>query len=203
MKIIFFKKQNGKANPLTKILISICLLCSGFLSFILLNQPVHRWEEAGEWQIKVYQKADHMMTPTPPWLMINELNMSLTRESGQGEAPWCLEVKDSMGNELFPGVSRLKIYYSEDLRIINGYALNETDGEVMSIEDFCRLSLYGPEFFSPQIKRYQDLLLLMRDKVKVDLSGEKERNVWWEKDHPWWVIYESNQPPLKAELQED
>jgi len=200
MKIIFVKKQDGKSNWRIRFLIAISLSCSILISFFILNQLVAKWEEAGEWQVRVYQRADHMMSTTPPWLMINELKMGLTRQKS-GSAVWCLQVEDIGGNELFPGISQLLIYYSEDLKVVNGYALNKKNQKVMNIEEFFHLSLYGAEFFSPQRKRYQNLLMLMNKKVKVELCEEKGRNVWWDKDHPWWIIYESNDPPLKAQLE--
>lgn len=199
MKIIFFKKQGGKGKFRNRFIITISLSCSILMSFFVLNQPVAKWEETGEWQVKVYQKADHMMADAPPWLMVNELKMTLTKQESR-LIPWCLQVEDIQGNELLPGISRLLIYYSEDLKVVDGFALNEKNQKVMKIGEFFYLSVYGSEFFSPQRKRYQDLLLVLKERVKVELSEEKGKNAWWEKDHPWWVIYESTDPPLKAQF---
>jgi hypothetical protein len=126
--------------------------------------------------------------------------MDLTREE-TGPAVWCLQVEDIGSNELFPGISRLVIYYSEDLKIVDGYALNTENRKVMTINEFFQLSLYGSEFFSPQRKRYQNLLMFVNEKVKVKLCKEEGKNAWWDKDHSWWINYESNNPPLKAQLQ--
>lgn len=202
MKIIFLKKQDGKSNWRVRISITIMLSCSIFMSFFMLNQPAATWQEAGEWQVRVYQKADHMMSTTPPWLLINEFKMGLTRQESDPPV-WCLQVEDIGENELLPGISQLLIYYSEDLIVVDGYALNKENQKVMNIDEFFDLSLYGSEFFSPQRKRYQNLLMFVNEKVKVELCEEKGKNAWWDKDHPWWINYESNNPPLKAQLQLD
>jgi hypothetical protein len=183
----------------TKLITTIVLSCSILIFFYLLNQPAVEWQEAGQWQIRVYQKADHMMSGDPPYLTVNELKMDLTR---QEDSPivWRLQIHDINGNQLFPGIVGLIINYSEDLKIVNGYALNDSGQKVMDIDKFFYLSLYGSEFFSPQRKKYQSLALLFNEKIKIELCKEKGRNVWWDKNHPWWIIYESDSPPLKAQL---
>jgi hypothetical protein len=202
MKIIFFKKQRGKSNWKRKIIITISISCCMLMSTFMLNQPAATWQEADQWQVKVYQKADHMMADAPPWLMINEFKMDLTRQESQPPV-WCLQVEDMGGNELLPGISSLLIYYSKDSKVIDGYAFNEENKKVMIIDEFFELSLYGSEFFSPQRKRYQNLLMIVKDEVKVELCEEKGKNAWWDKEHPWWINYESNNPPLKAQLQSE
>ncbi|MGI6677798.1 MAG: hypothetical protein ACOX2Q_01615 [Dehalobacterium sp.] len=191
---------------INSLMIFVSVLCIVLLSFFLLNGPGLKWEEGGEWQVKVYQKANHMMTDDPPWIKINELNMKLTRPesiqlSTQHQPLWCLEVKDLEGNELLPGVSQLLIYYSDELKVVQGYGLNKDNKKVIGIDEFFSLSLYGAEFFSPQRKRYQNLFLLLNEQVKIELSEVKGIHIWYDKAHPWWVTYESNEPPLKAQLQ--
>jgi len=200
MKIIFLKKQVGRSSWRIGILKTIIVSCSILIAFFILNQPDAAWQEADEWQVKVYQKADQMMSDAPPWILINEFKMDLTREE-TGPAAWCLQVEDIGSNEMLPGISRLAIYYSEDLKIVDGYALNMENQKVMNINEFFQLSLYGSEFFSPQRKRYQNLLMLVKGDVKIKLCEEKGKNVWWDRDHSWWINYESNNPPLKAQLQ--
>ncbi|MGI6685353.1 MAG: hypothetical protein ACOX47_07735 [Bacillota bacterium] len=199
MKIIFLKKR-GKNSILTlRLLLMICLVCLVFSSYLILNQPVAPWQEPGAWQVKVYQKADHMMSPTPTWICINELHLTLTREES-GETPWCLEVKDNAGKELLPGITRLLIYYSDDLLVTDGWGLDQENRKIMGISEFFALSLYGEEFFTPHRKRYHNLRMFVQDRVKVELSEYKGENAWWDKEHPWWIIYENNKPPLKAEF---
>lgn len=186
------------------LMIFVCIICTFLLSFFILNQPGFKWEKGGEWQVNVYQKANQMMDADPPWIMINELNMKLTRqESPQSSDPslWCLQVRDIKGDQLLPGVTQLLIYYSDDLKVVDGFCLNERNEKVMGIDEFFYLSLYGSEFFSPQRKRYLNLFLLVNEKVKIELSEDKGIQIWYDKDHPWWVIYESDNPPLRAQLQ--
>ena len=180
MKIIFFKRKKDQHRLTMGLLIAICLF-SGIAGFgIILNQPALGWEETASWQVKVYQRADHMMAPNPPWVMINELTMNLNRQES-GDYPWCLCVQDKNGYELCPGITGLLIYYSEDLEIMEGYGLNPQNQKVMNIGDFFSLSLYGREFFSPQRKKYHHLIMSVRDRVRVELSDEKGKTVWWKK----------------------
>ncbi len=186
------------------LMIFASVLCVILLSFFILNQPGFKWEKGGEWQVNVYQKANHMMTDDPPWIEINELNMQLTRQESirtSDRSLWILEVKDIKGNELLPGVTQLLIYYSDELNVIQGYGLNEHNEKTMGIDEFFSLSLYGAEFFSPQRKIYQNLFLLLNEQVKIELSEARGIHIWYDKTHPWWITYESNEPSLRAQLQ--
>ncbi|ATW23828.1 hypothetical protein [Candidatus Formimonas warabiya] len=199
MKIVIFDRGKRKFSLTIKLTITIVLSCTISLSVYQLNQPALQWQEAGQWQVKVYQEADQMMSTTPPWLLVNELEMRLTRQEN-GPAPWCLQIRDIKGDQLFPGITGLLIYYSKDLKVVSGFALNENSGKAMDIHQFFDLSLYGSEFFCPQMKKYQSLGLLFRDQVKIELSEKRGRSAWWDKEHSWWITYESNDPPLKAQL---
>jgi len=95
----------------------------------------------------------------------------------------------------------LFIYYGEDLAMVDGYGVNAENEKVMGLREFFSLSLCGEEFFSLQRKRYQHLLMLVRDEVKVVLDEKRGKKAWWEKEHPWWVYFESDEPKLKAKLQ--
>lgn len=186
------------------LMVFVSVLCLILLSFFILNLPGLKWEEGGEWQVNVYQKANHMMTDDPPWIEINELNMQLTRQESirtSDRSLWILEVKDIKGNELLPGVTRLLIFYSDELNVIQGYGLNEHNEKIMGIDEFFSLSLYGAEFFSPQRKRYQNIFLLLNEQIKIEQSEAKGINIWYDKTHPWWITYESNEPSLRAQLQ--
>lgn len=170
-----------------------------YLGFNWLISPKPDWDDGDKWQVKVYQRADHIKHNDPPWLLVNELEMTLTHQI-LGDNLWHLEVYDRNGCELFPGIQKLTVNYSDDLQIIGGSTFNADNQPDIALNEFWECSLYSLEFFDISSSQKQLSGHRLTQPNSVILNQEKGRSCVWEKGHPWWTSYQSEQPPIKAEL---
>jgi len=179
-------------------------LLGGF--YLALNYAAHpepKWQNGESWTVQVEQRADHLMTNDPPWITINNLEMQIIQNSSGPDGTWCVEIHDLDGRDLFPGVQKLQVYYSDDFAIVGGHAVTQNSQTAWEIQEFWDYSLYGRDFFEINPETTKIKRLLSRNPESVILNEEKGRTCTWEKNQSWWTNYQSDNPPLRATLYQD
>lgn len=197
MKIIRLKIQPARRTRLFLLGAALLIILLAF-AWRAGGQTGIDWQDNLSWQVNIYQRADQMKITAPPWLLVNELNMTLNSNEPVG---WLLTVRDADGRELYPGITELQVLYSSDLKIVAGTAFRQNAQPVMSLPEFCQKSLYNQEFFDISLEQRLTLSNFWLGRSgKVDLNKDKDQYSHWEKGQPWWSQYQSVSPPLRGEL---